>query len=66
MLRRDMFSLNEAKEWILSHGYALKKIDITPGYFRFRQVEPAHLQALGMKARTQALGKVGFLVLFYQ
>jgi len=61
-----MFSPEEAKRWILGHGYKLKKIDVSPEYYRFRQEEPKHLELLGFRARTQPLGNVGYLILFYQ
>ena len=66
ILKKSMLSLEEAKDWILRHGYKVKKVDITPEYWRFRQVDPKHLQLLGYRARAQPLGDVGYLILFYQ
>lgn len=66
LLRKEKFSLDEAKDWILNHGYKLVKVDTTPEYYRFRQMDPKHLEILGYRARTQPLGDVGHLILFYQ
>ena len=65
LLRKDKFSLDEAKGWLLNHGYKFYKVDMTPEFYRFRQVEPKHLELLGYRARTQPLGDVGHLILFY-
>jgi hypothetical protein len=46
---RKKFSLLTAKEWVLSRGYKMKKVDITDNYFRFRQVAPSQISNYHMK-----------------
>ena len=41
IIEKKFFSLKEAKEWILSHGYYIFKIDETKNYYRFRQQDPS-------------------------
>jgi len=63
LLKRDKFSKVEALQWIRSHGYSAGKIDVTPEYYRFRQVAPDILHLL--RPNTIPLGDVGHLVVGY-
>lgn len=42
LIPKNKFNIIEARSYIRSHGYKLKKIDITENYYRFRQVDPVH------------------------
>ena len=63
ILKRDKFSKGDAFKWIRDHGYKASKVDVTPQYFRFRQVDPSDLH--GFRFREVALGKDGYLVMAY-
>lgn len=63
LLRRDMFTLPEAIQWIKEHGYTATKIDKTPIMYRFRQVDPQALTHY--RFRTIRLGDVGDLIVSY-
>jgi hypothetical protein len=65
LLKRNHFTLPEAKQWLTKHGYTHHKVDTTPTYFRFRQHDPGHLEALHYRARTIKLGNIGDLIIFY-
>ena len=65
LLKRSQFSLPEAKKWLEKHGYSHRKVDVTPGYFRFRQRDPGALEAMHWRARTIHLGELGSLIIFY-
>jgi hypothetical protein len=62
-LRRDAFSKDEAFRWVRDHGYTAPKVDVTPGFFRFRQVDPERLH--GARFRTISLGHEGHMILAY-
>ena len=62
-LRRDKFSKGEAFAWVRSHGYKANKVDITPHFYRFRQVDPERLR--GGRFRTIDFGDVGHGTLVY-
>ena len=62
-LRRDKFSKGEAFAWIRKHGYKAEKVDITPEFYRFRQIAPERLH--GFRFRTVELGGDGYLTMVY-
>ena len=62
-LRRSKFTKGEAFQWVRDHGYKATKVDITPEFYRFRQVDPARLH--GTRFRTIDLGADGHLILSY-
>jgi hypothetical protein len=62
-LSRDKYSKDEAFAWIRKHGYKASKVDATPNYFRFRQMDPALLR-FG-RFRTVELGDDGYLTIYY-
>jgi hypothetical protein len=62
-LRRDKMSKGEAYKWVRDHGYSANKIDITPHYYRFRQVDPERLR--GGRFRSISIGDIGHLIVFY-
>jgi hypothetical protein len=62
-LRRSKFSKGDAFAWVRDHGYKATKVDITPTFYRFRQMDPERLH--GARVRTIDLGDVGHLLLAY-
>lgn len=50
------FSLNEAKKWIKENGYKLtfygKPVDITVGFYRFRQMAPSRFDKKSYKTKV--------------
>lgn len=62
-LRREKFGKGEAFKWVRDHGYKADKVDVTPHYYRFRQVDPARLH--GGRFRSISLGHDGHLIVFY-
>lgn len=62
-LRRSKFSKGEAFAWIRKHGYKAEKVDITPDFFRFRQIDPSRLH--GFRFRTVEIGNDGYLTMVY-
>jgi hypothetical protein len=65
ILKRSKFRLNEAKHWIEEHGYKNHGVDATPHYYRFRQIDPARLKAMGLVVKTVPLGDDGYLINYY-
>ena len=63
LLKRDKFSRREADRWIYDHDYKNTKVDVTPEYYRFRQVNPERLH--GFRFRTINLGDDGNLIIAY-
>jgi hypothetical protein len=63
MLRRDKFTREGAIRWMLEHGYTARKVDTSPTYYHFRQVEHERLRAGHF--RNVGLGDIGRLVIFY-
>jgi hypothetical protein len=63
ILKRDKMSRREADEWIRKHDYKLTSPDITPNYYRYRQVNPERLH--GFRIRTIELGDIGSLLVAY-
>lgn len=64
LLSREHFTRDEAIDWVRKNNYHARKIDITPDYFRFRQVSPEALPFTA-RYRTIDLGKIGKLVVVY-
>ena len=62
-LRRDKMSKREADAWIRTHGYKLTSPDITPHFYRYRQVNPERLH--GFRFRTISLGDIGHAIIAY-
>lgn len=62
-LSREKYSRHQAFEWIHKHKYRADKVDITPHYYRFRQVDPAMLHH--GRFRTIELGDDGYMTLYY-
>ena len=63
LLKRDKFSKGEAFKWVRDHGYKASKVDVTPQYFRFRQVPVS--DAIGVRYRAIPLGNDGYLNMLY-
>lgn len=62
ILGREHFrNLDQAKKWLIDHGYHYYKVDITPHYFRFRQQEPMPHR----RYRSIELKNVGYLIVSY-
>ena len=62
-LKRDKMSRYEADRWIKEHGYKLTSPDVTPHFYRYRQVAPERLH--GFRFRTIDLGDIGHLIVAY-
>ena len=41
LIPRNLFSLNEAIDWLESHSYKHSKVDVTQHFYRFRQQYPS-------------------------
>ena len=63
MLRRDKFTREEAFQWMRDHGYIASKVDVSPAYYHFRQVNSERLRA--GRFRNIGLGDVGRMVVVY-
>jgi hypothetical protein len=66
LLCKDMFTKDEAKHWIIEHGYKVSSPDTTNRYYRFRQENPKNLEAMHMRFRTISMGKAGDLIIAYR
>jgi hypothetical protein len=62
-LKRDKMSKREADAWIRKHGYKMSSPDVTPHFYRYRQVNPERLH--GFRFRTIDLGGMGHLIVAY-
>lgn len=62
-VRRDKMSRGEAFRWIRDHGYKADKVDVTPDFFRFRQVDPDRLRS--GRFRTVEFGDVALATIVY-
>ena len=47
LFKRDKWQLMDAIEWLISNEFTVKKVDITKGLFRCRQLEPEALKKKG-------------------
>lgn len=67
LFEKDEIGLQEAIDWVISHGDKLKKIDETETQYRFRQLDPKYLKRKGYtEFRTQKLNEVVSLILAYK
>ena len=67
LFEKSVRSIGEAVEWILEHGYAIKKIDEEPDSYRFRQLSPAYLKSKGyINYQNKEIGEGVILVLVYK
>jgi hypothetical protein len=41
LFHRSLYTLNQAREWLICHRFKSNNLDITTNYFRFRQREPS-------------------------
>jgi hypothetical protein len=41
LFHRSLYTLNQARNWLIRHRFKSNKLDITTNYFRFRQHEPS-------------------------
>jgi hypothetical protein len=65
LLDRTKFkTLDDAKKWLVGHGYKYVLPDTTMSYYRFRQQDP-HRLAMTHRLRTIKLGDVGNLIVAY-
>jgi hypothetical protein len=66
ILKKKYFSLEDAIQWVIEHGYKVKKIDETKKFYRFRQITPATLKKNGYtEFRTKKLDKEIDLIIAY-
>lgn len=40
LFSRDAYSATQARRWLHSHDFVSWKVDVTPRYLRFRQLDP--------------------------
>jgi len=65
ILGREHFkNLVEAKHWLVKNGYKDKGVDVTPHYYRFRQINPQVLEHTH-RFRSVELKGVGYLIMAY-
>jgi hypothetical protein len=67
VFEKDMIHLQEAIDWVVSHGDKVKGIDETDTQYRFRQLSPVYLKRKGYtEYRTKQLNDVVSLILVYK
>ena len=67
VFEKDKIDLQEAFDWVVSHGDKVKKIDETETQYRFRQLNPDYLKRKGYtEFRTQKLNDVVSLIIAYK
>ena len=67
VFEKDQIALQEAIDWVVTHGDKIKKIDETETQYRFRQLDPSYLKRIGYKEyRTKKLNDIVSLVLVYK
>lgn len=67
IFEKDQIALQEAIDWVVSHGDKIKNIDETETQYRFRQLDPFYLNRIGYKVyRTKKLNDIVSLVLVYK
>jgi hypothetical protein len=47
LFNKHIYTKKQALDFLKHHGYNHNKIDITPNFYRFRQIDPEYLQNLG-------------------
>jgi hypothetical protein len=62
-VRRDKMSKGDAYRWIRDHGYKATKVDVTPEFYRFRQMDPDRLRT--GRFRTVEFGDVALATIVY-
>ena len=63
LLKRSKFEKGRAYAWMRDHGYSVAKLDVTPQFYRFRQVDSDRLK--GGRFRMIGLGDIGEMVIVY-
>lgn len=58
--------VQEAKMWIMKHGYKHTSVDETPNTYRFRQVHPDIIKTGHYQAKMVKIGDVGHLLVLYK
>lgn len=56
-------SKGSAYTWMREHGFSTKTIDVTPHFYRFRQVDPERLR--GGRFRQIKFGDVALATIVY-
>jgi hypothetical protein len=66
VFEKEHIDLQEAIDWIVSHGDITKKIDERTTQYRFQQLSPIYLDRIGYKIyRTKKVNDTVSLVLVY-
>ena len=47
LINNNIYTLDEATQWIKDNKFKIKQIDITDNYYRFRQLNPKYIERLG-------------------
>jgi hypothetical protein len=64
VFEKEHIDLQEAIDWIVSHGDRIKNIDETETQYRFQQLSPTYLDRIGYKVyRIKKLNDTVSLVL---
>jgi hypothetical protein len=67
VFEKDKIDLEEAFDWVVSHGDKVKKIDETETQYRFRQLNPDYLKRKGFtQFRTKKLNDIVSLIIAYK
>jgi len=67
LYERPYFNQEEAIHALKNMGGKLRKIDITPNYFRFRQLEPSNLKKRGYdQVRTKEIMPHVKFIIYYK
>ena len=67
LFEKSVRSIGEAVEWILEHGYAIKKIDELPDSYKFKQLNEAYLKSKGyINYQNKEIAEGVILVLVYK
>ena len=67
LFEKDQIGLQEAIDWVVSHGDKVKKIDETDTQYRFKQLSPDYLKRKGFtEYRTKKLNEIVSLILAYK
>ena len=67
VFEKDHIGLQEAVDWVVSHGDRIKKIDKTATQYRFHQLSPTYLNRIDYKVyKVKKLNDIVSLVLVYK
>ena len=66
LLPTDVYSVKEAKQWVVDHGYIVRKVHTTRDYHRIRQHTPNYAKSKGcINVKTIPIGNDGIKFIVY-